>query len=126
MSPPVARSYAAAQSSVDRLVRALGDLGANRVCIAASALVGEVQHVLDRLGWSGRRAQLQRQPAMPGGCGLFLGTGSSFSDPTASLDASHHAVRADPGTQRRELGWLNSKAGPAEAFGGGPSAGQFH
>jgi hypothetical protein len=205
MSPLAAQSYAAAQSTVDRLVRVLNDLGANRACIAPSVLVGEAQQVLDRLGWSGWRAQLQRQPAVSGGCGLFLGTGSSFSDPTASLDASHHAVWITAGPipslialtapldrellqasgrrcyttaeaqslvrsafaparvqirfaltqepkgeswayaqQAYDRGctivgsitpapygrvadvWLNSKAGRAEPFGGGPSAGQFH
>ena len=50
------------------------------------------QRALDRLGWRGWHAQFHRQPVGEGGCGLFEGTGSSFSDPTASLDATHHVV----------------------------------
>lgn len=92
MSPLPARSYARAQSHVDRLVGALNQLGAGRACIAPWLLIADVQHVLDRFGWSGWRAKLQTQPMGSGGCGLFLGTGSSFSDPTASLDASHRVV----------------------------------
>jgi hypothetical protein len=205
MSPLAARSYAVAQSSVDHLVQALTDLGANRACIAPSLLVRDVQGVLDRLGWSGWRAKLQTQPSGSGSCGLFLGTGSSFSDPTASLDASKHVVWITAGpipslialtapldrellqasgrrcyttagvhllvadalasarvqirfavTQEPKGGgwayaqqaydrgcaivvaitpapygriadvWLNSKGGPAEPFGGGPSPSQFH
>lgn len=109
MSALQARSYTVAQSSVDRLVRALNKIGASRTCMAPRLLAADVQHVLDRLGWSGWRAQLQRQPTGSGSsgasprsaptalhasssCGLFLGTGSSFSDPTASLDAGHRVV----------------------------------
>jgi hypothetical protein len=91
MSPLRTHSYAAAQSRVDRLVRALAGIGANRRCIAPATLVGDVQGALDRRGWSGWHAQLQHNPG-GGGCGLFEGTGSSFSDPTASLDAGHHVV----------------------------------
>lgn len=91
MSPLRTRSYAAAQSRVDRLVRALASIGASRRCIPPATLVGDVQGALDRRGWSGWHAQLQHNSG-GGGCGLFEGTGSSFSDPTASLDAGHHVV----------------------------------
>lgn len=91
MSPLHTRSYAVAQSRVDRLVRALAVIGASRPCIPPAVLVGDVQHALHRLGWSGWRAQLQHDQG-GGGCGLFEGTGSSFSDPTASLDPGHHVV----------------------------------
>ena len=57
-----------------------------------STLVRDSQQALDRLGWRGWHAQFHRQPFGEGGCGLFEGTGSSFSDPTASLDATHHVV----------------------------------
>lgn len=92
LSPLQARSYAIAQSSVDRLVRALNNLGASHACIAPSILFGDVRRVLGRLGWSGWRPELQARPEAAGGCGMFLGTGSSFSDPTASLDAKNHVV----------------------------------
>ena len=92
MSPLQARSYALAQSSVDSLVKALNRLGANSTCIAPAVLVGDVEHVLVRLGWSGWRAELQKLPTGSGACGMFDGTGGSFSDPTASLDAVHHVV----------------------------------
>lgn len=92
MSPLQAHSYALAQSGVDRLVQALNRLGANRRCITPAVLVSDVQQVLSRLGWSGWRAELQKQLTGSGACGLFVGTGASFSDPTASLDASHHVV----------------------------------
>lgn len=92
MSPLQARSYHAAEANVDHLVQALTKLGASRQCIAPSMLVGDVQRVLERSGWSNWHAELQKQPAGSGGCGLFLGTGSSVSDPTASLDAGQHVV----------------------------------
>ena len=91
MSPLQTRSYAVAQSRVDRLVRALASIGASRRCIPPAALVGDVQRALHRLDWRGWHARIQHNPA-GGGCGLFEGTGSSFSDPTASLDAGHHVV----------------------------------
>jgi hypothetical protein len=204
MSPLPARSYAAAQVSVDRVVRALTSLGASRRCIAPQVLVGDVKRVLDRSGWSNWQAELQAQGGGSGGCGLFLATGSSFSDPTASLDASRRVVWISAGplpsllalsgpldwkllkasgkrcytpaaaralvrnalarsrvevrfalTQEPKGGgwayaqqaydrgctiigsiaparygrimdvWLNSKSGPPEAFGGGPSQAQF-
>jgi hypothetical protein len=92
MSPLQAKPYAAAQSRVDRLVAALAAIGANHRCVAPSTLVGDSQRELDRLGWRGWHAQLHAQPVGQRGCGLFEGTGSSFSDPTASLDAVHHTV----------------------------------
>jgi hypothetical protein len=97
MSPLHAGSYAAAQVSVDRVVRALTLLGASRRCIAPQALVGEVGRVLDRSGWSGWHARLQKQRGESGECGMFLATGSSFSDPIASLDASHRVVWINAG-----------------------------
>ena len=96
MSPLHARPYAAAQARVDRLVAALTVIGASRPCIPPATLVGDVQHALDRLGWSGWHAQI-RHNLGEGGCGLYEGTGSSFSDPTASLDAAHHVVWVVPG-----------------------------
>jgi hypothetical protein len=204
MLPLPARSYAAAQVSVDRVVRALTSLGASRRCIAPQVLVGDVGRVLDRFGWSDWHAQLQKQRGGSGECGLFLATGNSFSDPTASLDASRRVVWISAGplpsllalsgpldwellrasgrrcytpagardlvrnalapshvevkfslTQEPKGGgwayaqqaydrgctivvsiapatygrivdvWLNSKSGPPEAFGGGPSQDQF-
>lgn len=92
MSPLQSHSYALAQSRVDRLVAALDGLGASHACIASSTLVPDVQRVLDRLGWVGWRPELQARPAGSRGCAMFLGTGSSFSDPTASLDAAHRVV----------------------------------
>ena len=92
MSPLQGEQYATAQSRVDRLVAALAAVGANRRCIPPSTLVRDSQQALDRLGWRGWHAQFHRQPFGEGGCGLFEGTGSSFSDPTASLDATHHVV----------------------------------
>src|SRR4029077_11686267 len=59
MSPLQTRSYAVAQSRVDRLVRALAVMGASRPCIPPAVLVGDVQRELHRLGWSGWHAQLQ-------------------------------------------------------------------
>lgn len=97
MSPLQARPYAVAQTRVDRLVHTLAAVGADRRCIAPSALVSDTQRALDRLGWSGWRARLQAQPANSGSCGLFEGTGSSFSDPTASLDAAHRTVWIERG-----------------------------
>ena len=92
MSPLQAKPYAAAQSRVDRLVAALATIGANQRCIAPSMLVHDSQRALSRLGWRNWHAQLHPQPVGEGSCGLFEGTGSSFSDPTASLDAAHHVV----------------------------------
>jgi hypothetical protein len=97
MSPLQAQSYALAQSSVDRLVQALNKLGANRTCIPPAVLVSDVQRTLRRLGWSGWQAELQKQASGSGACGLFVGTGGSFSDPMASLDASHHIVSITTG-----------------------------
>jgi hypothetical protein len=87
-------SYATAQSSVDTLVRSLAALGANRTCTPVSSLRAEVQVVLTKLGWRGWRAAQQQLPgtASAGACGLFLGTGSSFSDPTASVDSNAKVV----------------------------------
>ncbi len=96
MSPLQTRPYAMAQSHVDRLVRALARIGASRPCIPPATLVGDVQGALDRRGWSGWHARIHHNPG-GGGCGLFEGTGSSFSDPTASLDAGHHVVWIVPG-----------------------------
>jgi hypothetical protein len=92
MSPLPARSYAAAQISVDRLVRALTLLGASRRCIAPRVLVRDVERALDRSGWSDWHAQLEKQGGVSGECGLFLATGGSFSDPTASLDTPRRVV----------------------------------
>jgi hypothetical protein len=204
MSPLPARSYAAVQVSVDRVVRALTLLGASRRCIAPTVLVGDVGRVLDRFGWRDWHAQLQKQGGEAGECGTFLATGTSFSDPTASLDSSRRVVWISAGplpsllalsgpldwellrasgercytpasaralvrnalapsrvdvkfslTQEPKGGgwayaqqaydrgctivvsiapapygrivdaWLNSKSGPPEAFGGGPSQNQF-
>jgi hypothetical protein len=90
LMPFQAASYAAAQSTVDQLVAALSKLGANRTCIPVGTLSADVQDALGRLGWTGWRAEVQQGPS--GQCGLFEGTGSSFSDPTASIDAQHHVV----------------------------------
>lgn len=92
MSALAPRPYAAAEVRVDRLVDALARIGASRPCIAPSTLVRDVQAELDRRGWSGWRARLQEQPAGQGACGMFQATGSSASDPTASLDAGHRVV----------------------------------
>ena len=92
MSPLQGTQYATAQSRVDRLVAALAAVGANQRCIPPSTLVRDSQQALDSLGWRGWHAQFHGQPVGEGGCGLFEGTGSSFSDPTASLDATHHVV----------------------------------
>ena len=92
MSALQAGAYASAQGSVDRLVRALTALGASRRCLDPGSLIAEVQRVLDRLGWTGWRAAREQQPGRAGSCGLFVATGSSFSDPTASLDAAHRTV----------------------------------
>jgi hypothetical protein len=89
-----ASSYAGAQTSVDTLLRALTALGANRTCIPAATLVAEVQLTLTKLGWRGWHAARQVSPAgtSSGTCGLFEGTGASFSDPTASVDANAQTV----------------------------------
>jgi hypothetical protein len=92
MSRLQARSYAAAQSSVDRLVQALAQIGNSRACIRPATLVGDVQGELQRLGWHGWQARLQPLPGEQGQCGMYEGTGSSFSDPTASLDTANRTV----------------------------------
>lgn len=91
MSQFQAAPYAAAQSTVDGLVAALGRLHPSAGCVPVRTLRSEVQAVLVRLGWSGWHAEQQRTPS-PGRCGLFEGTGASFSDPTASIDAGRRVV----------------------------------
>jgi hypothetical protein len=94
MLPLAGTSYAVAQSSVDALVGGLTALGANRACVPTQSLIAQVDGVLERLGWRGWRAQLQTLggQSSSGACGLFLGTGASFSDPTASLDPQRQVV----------------------------------
>ena len=105
MSPLQTRSYAVAQSRVDRLVRALAVIGASRPCIPPAVLVGDVQRELHRLGWSGWHAQLQTRPG-DGGCGLFEGHRQfvlgpnriAGSRPPRGLDRG----RADPGVDQAD------------------------
>jgi hypothetical protein len=94
MLPFAGGSYAVAQSSVDALVGGLTALGANRACVPTQSLIAQVDGVLARLGWRGWRAQRQTLggQSSSGACGLFLGTGASFSDPTASLDPQRQVV----------------------------------
>ncbi len=92
MAPLQSARYAAGERTLDALVSALSKLGAGRNCVPVGILTAEVEGVLRRLGWTGWRARLQAVPRSAGRCGLFEGTGSSFSDPTASIDSQRHIV----------------------------------
>jgi len=95
-------TYAAADAHVHRLIFALARLYRAQNCIAPATLAREVDATLARLGFPGWRAALQLSPARSstGPCGQFPATGSSASDPAASLDNQHDIVMINNGAAR--------------------------
>jgi hypothetical protein len=92
MSPLQTAPYALAEASVQKLLRQLRPLTQARACIPAHTLEADVDRVLRRLGWRGWHSAIQQQLSHQGTCATFEATGSSMSDPTASLDAKHRTV----------------------------------
>ncbi len=92
MKPLQSRSYAVAHAAVRTLLRALQAVNPGGGCVTPGTVLAGVRHVLGRLGWHGWRAAIQPRLSNHGACARFMGTGSSISDPAASLDAQHHTV----------------------------------
>lgn len=100
MSPTQAAPYAAGAARVDRLLAELKSLSNRRACVTPHEFVDEVQGILARLGWTGWRAAIQTRLSAGGPCGSFEATGSSASDPAASLDGQTHTVWVVAGPAR--------------------------
>lgn len=107
MSPINSAAYAAAAGHVATLVRDLRGIWMSRDCIPTRTLVADAQGLLNRRGWSGWRATAGRSRSPGGRCGMFTATGSTYSDPAASLDPQTHTLSVDSGPSRsaeRRLG----------------------
>jgi hypothetical protein len=92
MSPLQTASYALAEAGVQRLLRQLRPLTRGGACVPAHTLEADADRVLRQLGWRGWHTALRQQLSHRGPCARFEATGSSISDPAASLDAKHRTV----------------------------------
>ncbi len=97
---PLPRSYTQASARVETLVRDLNAVWLSRDCIPAQTLIDDTQSALDRLGFVGWHARPGAERHPGGACGMFRGTGITYSDPAASLDAKNHVVWIDRGPSR--------------------------
>ena len=101
MSPLQTASYALAEAGVQKLVRQVRPLTHARACVPAHTLEADVDRVLRQLGWRGWHTAIQQQLSHEGPCARFEATGSSISDPAASLDATHRTVWIVTGSRGR-------------------------
>lgn len=101
MSPLQTASYALAEASVQKLLSQLTPLTQAGACVPAHTLEADVDRVLRRLGSRGWHAALEQHLSHQGPCARFEATGSSISDPAASLDAKHRTLWIVSGSRGR-------------------------
>jgi hypothetical protein len=92
MSPLQTASYAPGEAGVQGMLRQLRPLTRARTCVRANTLEADVDRVLRRMGWRGWHTAVERQLSHQGPCARFEPTGSSISDPAATLDAKRRTV----------------------------------